>query len=162
MPGQRMKVLPTASSRMSEAFRSGEVFEPRAGAEVVGGEDDASDGGAVLCGLDAGELGEGFEFVDETGFVDLNLHVASGNSRTSSRRSLTSCRGLVEFDPRLVFAFDQVGGQGFERCSGLAERSKRFECVGYEFVGVLEGLVDAVDGGPGGLDAGGVLAGGLA
>ena len=28
--------------------------------------------------------------------------------------------------------------------------------------GVFEGLVDAVDGGPGGLDAGGVLAGGLA
>ena len=45
-----------------------------------------------------------------------------------------------------------AGAEGFEGGEG----------VGDEFVGVAEGLVDAVDGGPGGLDAGGVFAGGLA
>ena len=48
-----------------EACGVGEVFEPGAGAEVVGGEDDAGDGGAFGGGLDGGEGGERVEFVEE-------------------------------------------------------------------------------------------------
>ena len=53
-------------------------------------------------------------------------------------------------------------GEGFEGVGGFAEGFEGGEGVGDEFVGVFEGLVDAVDGGPGGFDAGGVFAGGLA
>ena len=62
----------------------------------------------------------------------------------------------------LVFALDEVCGEGFERGCSFAEGSQGFEGVGDELLGVFEGLVDAVDGGPGGLDAGGVFACGLA
>ena len=50
----------------------------------------------------------------------------------------------------------------FEGIGGGAEGFEGVEGVGDELVGVFARLVDAVDGGPGGLDAGGVLAGGLA
>ena len=54
-----------------EVFRGGEFFEPGAGAEVVGREDDAGDGGAVADGFDVGEGGEDLELVEEAGGVDL-------------------------------------------------------------------------------------------
>jgi len=59
-----------------EAFGGGEILEPGAGAEVVLGEDDAGDGGAGGIRLDAGEGGEGLEFAEETGFVDVDLYGA--------------------------------------------------------------------------------------
>ena len=48
---------------------------------------------------------------------------------------------------------------------GLGCGAEGFECgegVGDKLVGVFARLLDAVDSGPGGLDAGGILAGGLA
>ena len=62
----------------------------------------------------------------------------------------------------LVLSFDEVGCEGFEGIGRCAEGGQGFEGVGYELVGVLEGLVDSVDGGPGGFDAGGIFACGLA
>jgi hypothetical protein len=62
----------------------------------------------------------------------------------------------------LVGAVDEVLGEGFEGVGGGAEGGEGFEGVGDELLGVFAALVDAVDGGPGGLDAGGVLACGLA
>ena len=59
-----------------EAFGGGEVFEPGAGAEVVGGEDDAGDGGAFGGGLGVGEGGEGLEFVEKALLVDLDIMAA--------------------------------------------------------------------------------------
>ena len=53
-------------------------------------------------------------------------------------------------------------GEGFEGGGGFAEGFEGGEGVGYELVGVVDGLVDSVDGGPGGLDAGGIFACGLA
>ena len=68
-------------------------------------------------------------------------------------------KGLNE---RLVFALDEVLGEGFEWVGCGAEGFEGCEGVGDEFFGVAEGLVNAEDGGPGGLGGGGVLAGGLA
>jgi hypothetical protein len=62
----------------------------------------------------------------------------------------------------LVFAGGEVGREGFEWGCGFAEGSEGGEGVGDEFFGVVEALVDAEDGGPGGFVDGGVLAGGLA
>ena len=59
-------------------------------------------------------------------------------------------------------AINKVLGEGFEGARGGAEGLERGEGVGDELVGVGAGVFDAVDGGPGGLNAGGVLAGGLA
>ena len=56
----------------------------------------------------------------------------------------------------------EVLGERLERLGGRAEGFEGGEGVGDELVGVAAGLLDAVDGGPRGLDAGGILAGGLA
>ena len=56
-----------------EAFGFGEALEPCAGAEIVGREDDAGDGGAFGGRLDGGEGGERVELVDQARGVDLNL-----------------------------------------------------------------------------------------
>src|ERR1700679_2835197 len=58
------------------AFAGGEVFQPGAGAKVVGREDDTTDGGAFVGGFRMGEGGEGLEFFEQAVFVDLDLHGA--------------------------------------------------------------------------------------
>ena len=63
---------------------------------------------------------------------------------------------------RLVLSFDEVAGEGFEGGGGFAEGFEGGEGVGDELFGVVEGLFDAEDGGPGGFGGGGVFAGGLA
>ena len=62
----------------------------------------------------------------------------------------------------LILAFDQVAGERFERSGGFAEGLEGGEGIGDEFFGVFEGFFNAEDGRPGGLDAGGILACGLA
>jgi hypothetical protein len=62
----------------------------------------------------------------------------------------------------LVFALDEVLGEGFEGGGSVAERFEGDEGVGDQFLGVFEGLVDAEDGRPGRFRGGGVLAGGFA
>ena len=59
-------------------------------------------------------------------------------------------------------AVDEVLGEGFEGGGGFAEGFEGGEGVGDELGGVVLGLLDAEDGGPGGFVGGGVLAGGLA
>ena len=61
----------------------------------------------------------------------------------------------------LVGSVDEVLGEGFQGGGGGAEGGEGGEGVGDEGGGVFLGLLDAVDGGPGGFDGGGVLAGGL-
>jgi len=61
-----------------------------------------------------------------------------------------------------VGAVDEVLGQGLERSGGFAEGFEGGEGIGDECGGVELGLLEAVDGGPGGFDGGGVFAGGLA
>ena len=56
----------------------------------------------------------------------------------------------------------EVAGQRLERIGGEAEGFDGGEGLGDEPAGVAARLLEAVDGGPGGLDAGRVLAGGLA
>ena len=76
VPAQRKKLLPTASSRIAKAFGGGDGFEPGAGAQVVGREDNAGDGGAFGGGLDGGEGGERVEFVEQAGCIDLNVYLS--------------------------------------------------------------------------------------
>ena len=52
-------------------------------------------------------------------------------------------------------AVSRVGVEG----EGVVHALDACEAIGDELVGVLNGLLDAVDGGPGGLVGGGVLAG---
>ena len=62
----------------------------------------------------------------------------------------------------LVLSLDEVGGQSFEWVGGGGEGLECGECVGDQLFGVLQGLLNTEDGGPGGFDAGGVFAGGFA
>ena len=56
----------------------------------------------------------------------------------------------------------EVLGQRFQGGCGFAEGSESGEGVGDELGGVVFGLLEAVDGGPGGFVGGGVFAGGFA
>ena len=62
----------------------------------------------------------------------------------------------------LVGAVDEVVGEGFEGSGGFAEGREGGEGVGDEGGGVALGLLEAVDGGPGGFVGGGVFACGFA
>ena len=88
--------------------------------------------------------------------------VARSKAHYPAEMRTTPKDGLTDFRSESMLAFDEIGGEGFEWGGGFAEGCEGFEGVGYELFGVFEGLVDAVDGGPGGLDAGGVFACGLA
>ena len=57
-----------------KTFGGCKILQPRAGAKIVRRKDDARDCGAGGVGLDARERRERLEFVEETGFVDLDLH----------------------------------------------------------------------------------------
>jgi hypothetical protein len=78
------------------------------------------------------------------------LHLQS-NSFETTRKSRS-----------LVGAVDEILGEGLEGGGGFAEGGEGGEGVGDELGGVFFGLLDAVDGGPGGFDGGGVFAGRLA
>src|ERR1035437_4473598 len=62
----------------------------------------------------------------------------------------------------LVGAVDEVLGEQLQRISGSAKRLDGREGVGDQLVGVSTRSLDAIDGRPGRLDTGGVLAGGIA
>ena len=64
-----------------EALSHRKFFQPCARTEIVGGEDDARDSGAILCWLSIGERSEGLELAEQSRLVDLNLH--GSNSLTS-------------------------------------------------------------------------------
>ena len=94
-----------------EALGRSERFEPGAGAEIVGGEDDAGDGGALGRWLDGGEGGEGFEFVEEAGCVDLNFARSDAVGRIINA-GLHAC--LLRLKEKLRAAIHQPSGCRFQ------------------------------------------------
>ena len=62
----------------------------------------------------------------------------------------------------LVGAVDEVLGDALQVVGGGTEGLEGGEGVGDELLGVVDGALDAEDGGPGGFGDGGVFAGGLA
>jgi len=68
----------------------------------------------------------------------------------------------VKPSERLVGAVDEVVGQRFQWRCGVAEGCEGGVGVGDELSGVVFGLLDAVDSGPGGFDGGSIFTGGFA